>query len=213
MNSVARAIGNIFIPALNAILPYAIAVTKVVREMAEYLAGLAGFTMPEVEWDAGISGITDSAEEAEEATKKLKKSLLGFDELNVLQKDTYKDSGVSADEFSFELPEYDFIGDAVSAKVDEIAAKIREAFSGIGDIALPAFENIGITIEDSFTPALERLKEMLNTTWQQIRSMNWGSAFAGLGTSLIEALGSAASLACQCVCASVGGTERSFDCV
>ena len=189
-----RAIGNIFIPALNAILPYAIAVTKVVREMAEYLAGLAGFTMPEVEWDAGISGITDSAEEAEEATKKLKKSLLGFDELNVLQKDTYKDSGVSADEFSFELPEYDFIGDAVSSKVDEIAAKIREAFSGIGDIALPAFENIGITIEDSFTPALERLKEMLNTTWQQIRSMNWGSAFAGLGTSLIEALGSAASL-------------------
>lgn len=190
----ARAIGNIFIPALNAILPYAIAVTKVVRELAEHLAGLAGFTLPEVEWDGGFSGIADSATEAEEATKKLKKSLLGFDELNVLQKDTETGAGAGESEFSFELPEYDFLGDAVNARVDEIVQKIKDAMSTIGQDVGAGMQNLGELVVADFTPAMERLKEMLNTIWEQIRTLDWGSAFAGIGTSLIDALGSAASL-------------------
>jgi hypothetical protein len=39
----AREIGNVFIPMLNAILPYAIAVTKVIRNLAASLASLVGF--------------------------------------------------------------------------------------------------------------------------------------------------------------------------
>lgn len=190
----ARAIGNIFIPALNAILPYAIAVTKVVRELAEYLAGLAGFTLPEVEWSGGIDSITDSAEEATEATNKLKKSLLGFDELNVLTKNDDTGTDTGGDEFEFDLPEYDFLGDAVNARVDEIVQKIKDAFAGIGDVAIPAFDHIGDTIVSAFTPAFDRIKEMLANTWDQIRALDWGSAFMGLGESLINALGSAASL-------------------
>lgn len=190
----ARAIGNIFIPALNAILPYAIAVVKVLREMAEYLAALAGFTLPEVEYNAGISGITDSAEEAEEAAKKLKKTLLGFDELNVLTKNDDTGTDTGGDEFEFDLPEYDFLGDAVNARVDEIVQKIKDAFAGIGDVAIPAFDHIGDTIVSAFTPAFDRIKEMLANTWDQIRALDWGSAFMGLGESLINALGSAASL-------------------
>lgn len=191
----ARAIGNIFIPALNAILPYAIAVTRVIRELAEYLAGLAGFTLPEVQWDAGISGITDSAEEADEAVKKLKKTLLGFDELNVLTNDDGKDAGTSGDEFNFELPEYDFLGDAVNTRVDEITDKIKESLKSVGEVVLPVFDHIGDSLISAFAPAIERLKEMLSTTWEQIRALDWGSAFMGLGDSLISALGSAASLA------------------
>ena len=190
----ARAIGNIFIPALNAVLPYAIAVTKVIRELAEYVAGLAGFTLPEVEWDGGFSGIADSATEAEEATKKLKKSLLGFDELNVLQKNEDTGAGAGGSEFSFELPEYDFLGDAVNTRVDEIVQKIKDAMSTIGQDVGAGMQNLGELVVADFTPAMERLKEMLNTTWEQIRALDWGSAFAGIGTSLIDALGSAASL-------------------
>lgn len=190
----ARAIGNIFIPALNAVLPYAIAVTKVIRELAEYVAGLAGFTLPEVEWDGGFSGIADSATEAEEATKKLKKSLLGFDELNVLQKNEDTGAGAGGSEFSFELPEYDFLGDAVNTRVDEIVQKIKDAMSTIGQDVGAGMQNLGEFVVADFTPAMERLKEMLNTTWEQIRALDWGSAFAGIGTSLIDALGSAASL-------------------
>ena len=48
LTQAARAIGNIFIPALNAILPYAIAVVQVIREIANALANLAGVKLTEV---------------------------------------------------------------------------------------------------------------------------------------------------------------------
>lgn len=173
----ARAIGNIFIPALNSVLPYAIAVTKVIRELAEYVAGLAGFTLPEVEWDGGFSGIADSATEAEEATKKLKKSLLGFDELNVLQKDTETGAGAGGSEFSFELPEYDFLGDAVNTRVDEIVAQIErkldEVVTGskkiipvgkeILDVVLAVSAGIlAWKIKDTFTDSLGKVKSLIS---------------------------------------------------
>lgn len=56
-NMAARAIGNIFIPALNTILPYAIAVVQVIREIANAIASLFGFEMTEVDY----SGITAGA--------------------------------------------------------------------------------------------------------------------------------------------------------
>lgn len=100
----ARAIGNIFIPMLNLILPYVIAVVKVIRLLANTIAGLFGFKLPEIDY----SGITRNANGAAKATnnmakgadktskglgkaskaaKKLKNALLGIDELNVLSKD------------------------------------------------------------------------------------------------------------------------------
>ncbi len=45
-----RAIGNIFIPALNAILPYGIAVVQIIREIANAIASLFGFQMTEVDY-------------------------------------------------------------------------------------------------------------------------------------------------------------------
>ena len=45
----ARALGNIFIPVLNAVLPYAIALAKVLRMVASAIASFFGFTLPEVD--------------------------------------------------------------------------------------------------------------------------------------------------------------------
>ena len=61
----ARAIGSIFIPALNAILPYAIAVIKVIRGIAESVASLFGFEMPEVDY-SGIEGVTAGVDDRSE---------------------------------------------------------------------------------------------------------------------------------------------------
>ena len=57
LTQAARAIGNIFIPALNAILPYAIAVVQVIREIANALANLAGFKLTDVDY----SGVNSAA--------------------------------------------------------------------------------------------------------------------------------------------------------
>ena len=141
LTQAARAIGNIFIPALNKILPYAIAVVKVIRYLADAIAKLFGYEFPQVEDSPmmslgdGADSASDAVEETTDKVKKLKKTLLGIDELNVLpDKSTDKedeDKGVWQD---FDLPTYDFIGDAVNSRVDEIVVKMKEWLGINGEI-------------------------------------------------------------------------------
>ena len=122
LTQAARAIGNIFIPALNAILPYAIAVVQVIREIANALANLAGFKLTEVDYSGvnsaavGAGSLADNLDDAAGAAKKLKQYTAGFDELNVFAPNTGSGSGAGAGGaggFDFDLPTYDFLGDAV----------------------------------------------------------------------------------------------------
>ena len=99
LTQAARAIGNIFIPALNAILPYAIAVVQVIREIANALANLAGFKLTEVDYSGvnsaavGAGSLADNLDDAAGAAKKLKQYTAGFDELNVFAPNTGSGSG------------------------------------------------------------------------------------------------------------------------
>ena len=140
LNMTAREIGNIFIPALNAILPYAIAVVQVIREIAKAIASLFGFQMTEVDYSsitnagAGAGELADNLEDAGKAAKKLKQYTLGFDELNIMpSSDTSgKDSAIGGiGGFDFALPEYDFLANAVSTKVGEIKTLIENSLAEI----------------------------------------------------------------------------------
>lgn len=144
-----RAIGNIFIPALNAILPYAIAVVKVIRLVANSIASLFGFKLPEVDYSgisAGANAIGDLANNAGDAgnglgnaakkAKQLKNALLGIDELNVISPNDDSGSGgsggsgggggIGGSGLDFDLPTYDFLGDLVSTKIDKIVDSIKD---------------------------------------------------------------------------------------
>lgn len=144
----ARALGNIFIPALNAVLPYAIALAKVIRMIANAIASLFGFKLPEVDYSgisAGASAVGDLANNAGDASdglgkagkaaKKLKNALLGIDELNVLSPNDSSSSGsgsgsgagIGGSDLGIDLPTYDFLGDAITSKVDEIVQMIKDA--------------------------------------------------------------------------------------
>ena len=141
----ARALGNIFIPALNAVLPYVIAVTKAVRKLAEGIANLVGFELPEVDY-SGLNSVAGAAEDmnnsmsdATATAKKLKRTIMGFDELNVLQKQddsskTNTGSGLGSNDLGIDLPSYDFLGDAVSNRVDDIIQKLKEWLGLTGEI-------------------------------------------------------------------------------
>ena len=135
-----RAIGSIFIPAMNALLPYIIAVTKVIRILANTIASLFGFTMPEVDY-SGIDTVTGGAEDASNAlddaadsAKKLKSYMLGFDELNVINPDEGQGSALddALGQFDFDLPTYDFIGGATESRVAKIVEEMKE-WLGITD--------------------------------------------------------------------------------
>ena len=143
----ARAIGNIFIPALNAILPYAIAVAKVIRlianAIANAIASLFGFALPEIDYSgigATVGGVADSTQDigdglgdATKKAKELKNALLGIDELNIISppEDTSGSGAggignIGGGGLGFDLPTYDFLDGAISSKVDEIVQKMKE---------------------------------------------------------------------------------------
>ena len=149
----ARALGNIFIPALNAILPYAIAVLKVLRMVADAFANLAGFKLPEVDYSGldsvvgGTDDIIDGMEDANKAAKELRNTILGFDQLNIMNAPTSA-SGDNKPEIGggldLKLPEYDFLkglDDSANAiyktlekKVKPIIDWVIEHFNDILDV-------------------------------------------------------------------------------
>lgn len=145
LTQAARAIGNIFIPALNAILPYAIAVVKAIREIANAIANLLGFTLTDVDYSSvgklasGAGAVADNLGSAAGSAKELKKYIAGFDELNVLPSNSNAGSGGGAGGaggggFDFDLPTYSFLDDAVETRIGEIQKKIENTLAEITTI-------------------------------------------------------------------------------
>ena len=135
-----RALGTLFLPILKAILPYAIALAKAIRMVAEIIAGFFGVSIPEFDMGTdAIGGVASGAGEAADGlgdaskkAKELKNALLGIDELNVISPPEDSSGGAGGaggigggGGLGFELPTYDFIADAVNEQVDKIMAKIQ----------------------------------------------------------------------------------------
>lgn len=176
----ARALGNIFIPALNAVLPYVIAFVNIVRRAAEAIASFFGFELPEVDYSGisvgvgeienAASGMEDSFGGAASAAKELKATILGFDQLNVMNAPTTSSgsgggggtvSGGGGD-FDFPLPEYDFLGDAIRNNVAEIEQKLLPILEPVFETVFNAariirnvFAALDISIEDILRTAIE----------------------------------------------------------
>lgn len=143
-----RALGNLFLPILKAILPYAIALAKAIRMVAEIIAGFFGVSIPEFDMGAdAIGGVASGAGEAADGlgdaskkAKELKSALLGIDELNVISPPDDSASGgaggaggIGGGGLGFDLPTYDFIADAVNEQVDKIMAKIQPFLDWVRD--------------------------------------------------------------------------------
>lgn len=166
----ARALGEIFIPALNAILPYAIAVMHVIRDLASEIAAAFGFEMPKVDYSdlsttvnitdnlsSGMEDVADGIDHANTSAKKFSRTLAGFDQLNIVGSvsgggagggganiDT---AGGELDWNKLPLPTYDFIGDSVSERVAAIEEKIKGAIPTIkffGALLAGALATVGI---------------------------------------------------------------------
>ena len=128
-----RAFGSIFIPALNGVLPYLIAATKILRELIAGVASLMGFDISEFE-ASGVESMANSAEgtssaleDATESAKKLKSYMMGFDELNVLNPDSgSSSSGDGLGTFDIDLPTYDFLEKLGENRVKQIVDSMKE---------------------------------------------------------------------------------------
>lgn len=155
VNQAARALGNIFIPMLNAVLPYAIALAKVIRLVADAIASLFGFALPEIDY-SGLDSVVDDSGKiddnlggAADEAKKVKNALLGIDELNIISPEDNSSGGSGsgagggAGGLGFELPTYDFIGDVVNAEIEKLTEKIKDLLLLIGAVGA-AFATWGL---------------------------------------------------------------------
>lgn len=130
----ARAFGNIFIPILQAVLPYLIAIVQGLTTVFNAIAKFFGFKQPEIDYGGignGMSSVGDAADDlsdsiagtgsaAEEAEEKIKDYLAPFDELNVMPQPNVGSSGggggssggsgdAGGGSFDIPLPEYDML--------------------------------------------------------------------------------------------------------
>lgn len=133
----ARALGNAFIPVLNVMLPVVIAAAKAVRLLAASIASLFGYSLPEVDYSgiisdvsAGAGDLSDNLGSAGSNAKKLKKALMGFDEINQFPDASGGGGGGSGGGgglggFNFDLPTYDFLDGLVESRVDAIFNKFK----------------------------------------------------------------------------------------
>ena len=146
-----RAIGNVLIPIINAILPYAIAAAKAIQMLAQTIANFLGLdTKFEVDFggiSAGgggiggvaddIGGVGDAAGGATDKVKELRRTIMGFDQINKLADISSAGSdgggggvgGVGGGGVDLPLDQYDFMAGLdkhISEVTDRIAEKMMD---------------------------------------------------------------------------------------
>lgn len=212
----ARALGNVFIPALNAVLPYAIALMKVLRSVADSIALFFGFSLPEVDYSGlgevedTVGGIGEELEDATDTAKKLKNALIGIDELNIISpKDSDGDGGdgPGLGDLGFDLPEYDFLGDLIADRADKIQKWMEKILPLVAEIGaglaawaiadslipdLGLLENLlgGLMLAVGLTLLIDSIKDIIingELTWGNILEGAAGGALAGAGLGLMLA--------------------------
>lgn len=137
----ARALGNLFLPVLQAILPVAIAVAKVIRFLAEIIGKLFGFEISDFTTSfnegignavGGTADMEDNLGGAAKKAKEVKNALLGIDELNVISppEDSNGGGGLGGigegGGLGFDLPGYDILDGLVASEIDEIVNKMKD---------------------------------------------------------------------------------------
>ena len=174
------AFSNFLMPILKAVLPYVNAFVKIITNAVNSLAKLLGFTgntdgnglaggMADV--SASASDTSDGLDDANKSAKKLKGTLAGFDEMNVLQDNSSDSAGTSSSVGAvgggagFDLSMYDAGLDGISSKADKIAEKIKTTFKGVGDFLKTIWDSEPV---QAFAGAVTSYAEYLWSYWSTI---------------------------------------------
>lgn len=202
--NLARTIGNLFLPIVEKVLPYINGLVMALQRLFAWIGSLLGIEFKSINSSMGgadngmenfVSDTEDAGDalkEADKAAKKLKNTVLGFDELNQLNdnsdssgsKDGDDKSGTGGSPILDEaiakaLEEYQKAWDEAFARMDnkaqEVADRICDAFKR-GD-----YEGIGTYISNGITNALESIQ------WDKVYKVasNFGTGFAEFLNGLI----------------------------
>lgn len=151
-------IGNVFINSLGRILPYVNGFVMALKEMIKLLAIFFGYentgslTEP---LEVGTENVNNNLNNAVGSAKELKKILMGFDVLNVIQTPSASSGGVGdlgqiSPEILNALEEYDNIMDNVRMKAIDIRNTILEWLGFTWDLD-DAGNIVNLRLEDGWT--------------------------------------------------------------
>ena len=145
--SLARELGNLFIPMLTAVMPYLIALVRLLRDVAQAIASFFGVELPEIDFnsvstslgtaDNYASDLADNLGSGADSAKKIRDYMLGIDELNVLDKDSGSSGGGSGGvggigggggDLGLDLEDFGYktVLDQVKSKADEIYKSLQK---------------------------------------------------------------------------------------
>lgn len=166
-----RTLGNAIIPLVQTLVPYFVALAQAIRHVANSLAALAGFQMPEIDYskmgtdpvehlEDAFNNLGDSIGGATSKVKEFKNFVMGFDELHIIPTPSSGGGGGGLDEFgdlfkNLELPQYDFLAQLapMSKKIEEIREKLISVFEwlfGAIKTLLPLIQSVGIYLVAAF---------------------------------------------------------------
>ena len=137
ITQLSRALGNLLIPLLQQIIPWVQAFVEVITEAIQALAVLFGFELPTIDY-SGLDGVSVGASEAEDAiggatdaAKKMKRELLGIDELTILEPNAAGGAGGAGGvggvggDLGLDLPEYDFLN-GLTDQTNELKETVKD---------------------------------------------------------------------------------------
>lgn len=151
LNSLARSVGSLLYPALKSILPPLIAAVELIKEIVTGIATLMGVKVEFPDFSSAsdaVGGVTDAMNNTTKATGKAAKAfknyIMGFDELNVIQKDNGSSgsSGSGAGAAGNLLGDVDLSGydmfkqynEEFAKQIDSVKQKIKDMLPVIGAV-------------------------------------------------------------------------------
>lgn len=201
-----RAIGNVISVVAVKFIPYVQALVQIVTEAAAKLAKFFGFELPEIDYSSLGSGFSDEFEEAENnlggvsnKIKKIKKQLMGFDELNIINApDTDSGGGsggasVGGAGLDLKPLEYDFLKGLKTEKLDEIKSKLETTLKIVGAIGIAfgtwKIANGIVSVFNTFSA----LSGVFTTIKTAIAGSGLVAFFSNLGFAIQAVVGGAAT--------------------
>ena len=151
LSGLARDIGSLFYPALKSILPPLIAAVELIREFVQWVAKLMGVKVEFPDFSSAsddVSGVTDALDNTTKATGKAAKAfknyIMGFDELNVIQKNADSSGGSGSGSGAagnilgdVDLSGYDMFkqyNEEFAKQIDSLKQKIKDMLPVIGAV-------------------------------------------------------------------------------
>lgn len=151
LSGLARDIGSLLYPALKSILPPLIAAVELIREFVQWVAKLMDVKVEFPDFSSAsdaVGGVTDAMDDTTKATGKAAKAfknyIMGFDELNVIQKDNGSSGGSGSGAGAagnilgdVDLSGYDMFkqyNEEFANQIDSVKQKIKDMLPVIGAV-------------------------------------------------------------------------------